>query len=301
MVLPNFICVGAEKAGTTPLFRILVQHRDIFMPRAKETHWFSKFYGTKERAYYEATFFRAWRGQKAVGEATPEYMRMPKVPMRLKRDLGPGVKLIFCLRDPVKRAHSHYLQCVRIFEENESFPTAISLEGQRLEANPYYGQRRAYVAGGLYATHVRHYLKFFPREQMTFLLFEEDLIDDRAAAIDRLFKFLEVGPGRKVKLEVADSSLKAPVISVMTEARATASQGRRVPPGTILFRTGNAGANRVVPKPSPQAKNFFRKLARDMTRTLTPELERALYRDHFAAEIDALEPLIGRGLSRWRR
>lgn len=300
-VLPNFICVGAEKAGTTPLFRILVQHRDVFMPRNKETHWFSKYYGTKERAYYEATHFRGWRGQKAVGEATPEYMRAPKVPARLKRDLGPATKLIFCLRDPVKRAHSHYLQCVRIFEESEGFPTALALERKRLEANPYYGQRRAYVAGSLYATHIQHYLKFFPREQMAFLLFEEDLIDDRAAAIDRLFEFLEVGPDRKVKLQVADSSLKAPVISVVTEAGAAANQRRRVPPGTILFRTGNAGANRIVPNPSPQAKSFFRKLARNMTRTLTPELERELYLEHFAKEIDALELLIGRDLSRWRR
>lgn len=74
-----------------------------------------------------------------------------------------------------------------------------------------------------------------------------------------------------------------------------------MPPGTIIFRTGNAGADRVTPNPSPQAQTFFRKLARDMTRTLTPELEQMLYREHFAAEIDALEKLIGRDLSRWRR
>jgi Sulfotransferase domain len=301
MVLPNFVCVGAEKAGTTPLFRILIQHRDVFMPQTKETHWFSKYYSTKERAYYEATYFRGWRGQRAVGEATPEYMRAPKVPARLKRDLGPDIKLIFCLRDPVKRAHSHYLQCVRILEESESFPTALAEERKRLEANPYYGQRRAYLQGSLYSIHIRNYLKFFSREQMSFLLFEADLLDNRAAAIDRLFEFLEVGPDRKVKLDVADSSLKAPVISVVTEASAAANRRRRLPPGTIVFRTGNAGANRVVPNPSPQARAFFRKLARNMTRTLPPELEQTLYRDHFAAEIDALEELIGRDLSRWRR
>jgi Sulfotransferase domain len=301
MVLPNFVCVGAEKAGTTPLFRIMVQHRDIFMPRTKETHWFSKYYSTKERAFYEATHFRDWRGQKAVGEATPEYMRTPKVPARLKRDLGPDLKLIFCLRDPVKRAHSHYLQCVRILEESESFPTALAEERKRLEANAYFGQRRAYLGGSLYSAHIRHYLKFFSQDQMSFVLFEEDLLDNRAAAIERLFDFLKVGSDRKVKLDVADSSLKAPVISVVTEASAAANRRRRLPPGTIIFRTGNAGANRVIPNPSPQARAFFRKLARDMTRTLPPELEQTLYRDHFATEIDALEALIGRDLSRWRR
>ena len=175
------------------------------------------------------------------------------------------------------------------------------MERKRLEANPYYGQRPVYVAGSLYATHIRHYLKFFPREQMSFLLFEEDLLDDHAGAIARLFDFLEVGPDRKVKLEVADTSLQAPVISVATEASAAANRCRRLPPGTIIFRTGNAGADRVIPDPSPQARVFFRKLGRDMTRMLTPELEQTLYREHFAAEIDALEKLIGRDLSRWRR
>ena len=301
MVLPNFVCVGAEKAGTTPLFRILIQHRDIHMPRTKETHWFSKYYGTKERTYYESTYFREWRGEKAVGEATPEYMRTPKVPPRMKRDLGPGLKLIFCLRDPVKRAHSHYLQCVRILEEGESFPAALAAERKRLEAHPYFGQRRAYLAGGFYARQIRHYLKFFPKEQMAFLLFEEDLVDNRAAAIDRLFDFLEVGPDRRVRLQVADSSLKAPVISVVTRASASAPRRRRLPPGTIVFRTGNRGANRVIPDPSPQTRAFFHKLARDMTRRLEPELAQQLYRQYYAAEIDALETLIDRDLSRWRR
>ena len=88
--MPNFICVGAEKAGTTPLFRILVQHRDVFMPRNKETHWFSKYYGTKERSYYEATHFRGWRGEKAALTAsTAEGMRAATNPVMASIDAPP--------------------------------------------------------------------------------------------------------------------------------------------------------------------------------------------------------------------
>ena len=40
--LPNFLCVGAQKAGTTTLFNILKQHPDIFLPSTKEAHFFDK-------------------------------------------------------------------------------------------------------------------------------------------------------------------------------------------------------------------------------------------------------------------
>lgn len=300
MVLPNFICVGAEKAGTTPLFRILAQHRDIFMPPYKEAHWFSRFYLMRQRITYEASHFQGWRGQKAVGEATPEYMRTAAVPARLKRDLGPGLKLIFCLRDPVKRAHSHYLQCVRLLEEGESFPNAIARELQRGPVKSYLDLRRAYIGAGRYARHIKRYLECFPREQMHILLFEQDFLPDRRKAVADVLEFLEVAPDPKIRLAVKDSSLKAPVIRVVGEAPPGAAP-RRVPPGTILFRTGNRGADRTIPNPSPQARAYFLKLAKNMTRTLTPKMDVELYRRFFVREIDALETLLDRDLSDWRR
>lgn len=299
MVLPNFICVGAEKAGTTPLFRILVQHRDIFLPPQKETHWFTRHYGTRERVAYEAVPFAGWRGEKAVGEITPEYMRAPAVPARLKRDLGAGLKLIFCLRDPVKRAHSHYLQCVRLLEEADSFPAAIRREIRRGSGESYLDLRRAYVGAGRYARHIKRYLAHFPRSQMHFMLFEQDFLADREKAIAALLAFLEVDPDPKIRLDVANSSLKAPVIQIL--GKGPSGKTRRPPPGTILFRTGNPGANRMILDPSPEAQAYFLRLAKTMTRTLTPAIDAELYSRVFAREVDALEKLLGRDLSAWRR
>jgi hypothetical protein len=84
-MLPNFICVGAEKAGTTPLFRVLAQHRDVFMPRHKETHFFTHEWQWRSLAFYEAHHFRDCRQERAVGELTPDYMRDPEVPARCIR------------------------------------------------------------------------------------------------------------------------------------------------------------------------------------------------------------------------
>ena len=40
MTLPNFLIIGAAKAGTTSLYDWLRQHPDVFMPRLKEPRFF---------------------------------------------------------------------------------------------------------------------------------------------------------------------------------------------------------------------------------------------------------------------
>ena len=58
MALPGFIGVGAAKSGTTMIYQIMAQHRDIFIPKQKECHFFNSDelyrYGTH---YYESRFF----------------------------------------------------------------------------------------------------------------------------------------------------------------------------------------------------------------------------------------------------
>ncbi|MFZ5790657.1 MAG: sulfotransferase domain-containing protein [Pseudomonadota bacterium] len=305
MVLPNFICVGAEKGGTTPLFRILVQHRDIFMPRNKETHYFTQLWNWKPLAFYEAHFFKGCAGERAVGEATPEYMRFPEVPARLSEALGRDLKLIFCLRDPVKRAFSQYHLRCRLMEETESFEVAVALEAKRTAANPYLGRRQAYLGGSRYLEQIERFLPHFPRENMFFMILEEDLKENRAATVSRLLDFLDVGPDPKIRLDVIDSSNAAPRVRFSSEARPIHSRtktGRhRLPPGTIAFETGNNWADSIVERPSSYALDHFRRLARNLTVELDEELARQLYRNEFKNEVDGLETFLGRDLSCWRR
>jgi hypothetical protein len=245
MVLPNFICVSAEKAGTTPLFRILVQHRDIFMPRNKETHYFTQLWNWKPLAFYEAHFFKGCAEERAVGEATPEYMRFPEVPARLSETLGRDLKLIFCLRDPVKRAFSQYHLRCRLMEETESFEAAIALEAERAAANPYLGRRQAYLGGSRYLEQIERFLPHFPRENMFFVILEEDLKKNRAATVSRIFDFLEVGPDPKVRLDLIDSGDTAPRIRFSSEARPlynrTKTNRRRLPREPSPSKPATAG------------------------------------------------------------
>ena len=305
MALPTFLCVGAEKGGTTPLARILGQHRDVFVSPQKETHYFSRHFDRENLVFYESRFFQGHRGQRAVGELTPDYMRHPEVPGRILAALGDDVKLIFCLRDPVARAFSQYLQCTRILVESESFEQAIELEPQRLSASYFHGIRQSYVGGSLYATQVARFLQFFPRENLFFMLLEEDFQRNRAQTVDRLMSFLGVDRDPDVELNVLDTSLPPPTVTfVERQGQIVVQQtdGTRfpLPLGAIVFKTGNAGLDRVIAQPSEGLRVFFATLHRNLTRQLSPEVAHALYH-RFRDDISRMEEILERDLSMWRR
>ena len=81
MILPNFLCVGAQKAGTTTLYDILKQHPNIYLPKVKELHFFDKDDRYKLGLEWLTKYFvNGYKNQKAVGEITPSYLFYEKVP-----------------------------------------------------------------------------------------------------------------------------------------------------------------------------------------------------------------------------
>ncbi|MEX1107370.1 MAG: sulfotransferase domain-containing protein [Dongiaceae bacterium] len=305
MVLPNFIVPGAEKGGTTPLFRLLKQHRDIHMPAVKELQFFTRNYDRRLPAAYEWQMSVGYRGQKAVGEATPEYMRFAAAAPRIRSLLGDDVKFIFCLRDPATRAFSHYLQCMRMTEESESFERAIEIEPERLARHWYLNQRRAYVKGGFYAEQIERFLAIYPREQMRFLILEEDLHGGKRAlkkTASRMFEFLGVDPAFEVNLAIPDTRLPAPEIHFVKRGDMILNPDNKkpAPAGSIVVNAHIKGANRVIRRPSIATRRYYERLQKAMTRKLAPELRVSLYEQYFSDEIDRMERLLERDLSLWR-
>jgi Sulfotransferase family len=112
-VLPNFFVVGAAKSGTTSIYRYLRQHPDVYMPIVKELHWFSRLEPNPRQGFHPITseeeylsLFEGWRGERAIGEASPSYLWDPKAPERIQRSV-PSAKILILLREPVDRAFSH--------------------------------------------------------------------------------------------------------------------------------------------------------------------------------------------------
>lgn len=106
-MLPNFLIVGAARAGTTSLYYYLKQHPDVFMSPKKEIDFFDVDKNFEKGLDWYERYFEGYTGQKAIGEASPLYMYLEKVPKRIAKVI-PDVKLIFILRNPVDRAYSHY-------------------------------------------------------------------------------------------------------------------------------------------------------------------------------------------------
>ena len=120
MTLPTFLIIGTQKGGTTWLASQLWHHPDVFQLR-REVHYFDRAVNhAKGLGWYERHFDSA-RGQRAIGEKTPEYLwvgghgsgHLPAVHEHVHAAL-PHARLIAILRNPVERAISQLNHLVRV-------------------------------------------------------------------------------------------------------------------------------------------------------------------------------------------
>jgi len=120
--LPDFLIVGAQKAGTTSLFNWLLEADVTQAPLYKEVGYFDARWNwpINYRGY-----FGTRKPASLVGEATPSYFAFPEVPERVSSVLGPTCKIIIILRDPVDRSVSHYFHERRLGFENRDMYTAM--------------------------------------------------------------------------------------------------------------------------------------------------------------------------------
>jgi hypothetical protein len=166
--------------------------------------------------------------------------------------------------------------------------------------------RAAYVGGSLYARQIGYFLEVFPKENMFFMVLEEDFLKDRPRTVARLCDFLGVRSDVPLDLEVRDSSNVAPRVVIVprgeTRALPVKNSGERIKVHgeAVVLATGNKATERILHRPSPMAVAFFRKLAANMTRELPDATAAALYDRCFREEIGRVEGLLGRDLSCWR-
>lgn len=208
---PDFLIIGAQKAGTSSLRSWLVSHPDVVPTRVKELHWFDRRSFDEPIRRYWAEFptrpgmalARAVHRRRVVtGEATPAYLAHPTAPRRVHAVL-PHVKLVAVLRDPVERAVSQYWMGVNNGEFSMTIEEALDLERAlrveeltRLDRGEEPTEallRWGYVWRGLYADQLHRWLEYFPREQLLIVHFD-DLASDPRAVYRRVLEFVGVDP-----------------------------------------------------------------------------------------------------------
>ena len=105
-MLPNFLLVGAPKAGTTSLYHYLYGHPQVFMSTPKEVNFFSGGEIDSQDLYYDyfkvsnlsdyEKLFDAVTNEKAIGEGSVSYLYYEDTPRKIKECL-PEVKIIIIL------------------------------------------------------------------------------------------------------------------------------------------------------------------------------------------------------------
>jgi Sulfotransferase domain len=211
-LLPDYLIIGAQRAGTTSLFKYLVQHPAVGRPfLGKGAHFFDTNYSADldaYRAYFPTTAYKWYvkasrRTDFVTGEGSPYYLAHPHAPYRIAETL-PDVKLIALLRDPVERAYSHYQhEVARRFEDLsfdealEQEPKRLAGEVERMRSDPSYNsfalQHHSYLSRGRYAEQLEVWYGLFPKEQIL-VLRSEDLFSDPERIYRDALRFLGVPP-----------------------------------------------------------------------------------------------------------
>lgn len=208
--LPDFLIVGAQRSGTTTLYRLLDEHPGVFFPRlTKGLHYFD-VESHRAPGWYRAGFplrstverrSRRLGERVVVGEAAPYYGFHPEVPRRVA-GLLPEVRVVMILRDPVTRAWSQFHhERARGFEPLHDFGAALAAEEARLAGagavlagrpgRHAAHQHQGYVARGRYAEQIRRLWDALGPDRVH-VLYTEDLEEDPEPTLDRLSDFLGI-------------------------------------------------------------------------------------------------------------
>jgi Sulfotransferase family len=251
LALPDFLVIGAPKAGTTALHAALSRHPDLYLSAVKEPKFFltdgpppdrggpgdAQTYREHvwRRADYEALFNAAPIGALR-GESTPFYLYDQGAQRRI-RALIPDARLIVLVRDPVERAHSNWTHLWSAGREPiGDFVRACADEDRRVAAG--WSAFWHYIGLGKYGEQLDHLFGLFPREQVLIIRYRS-LIDEPVRVLDEICAFLGVRPGiiSEIPREnvTTHPELSAAHVAWSWVLRGVESAGRHLPGG---FGTG---------------------------------------------------------------
>ena len=207
-MLPNFLFIGPDKSGSTWLQARLSTHPQVFLPAAKDTYFFGAEFG-RGVDWYAAHFAKATPAQVVVGEICHDYLFDSQAADRIL-DLIPNAHLMVCLREPVDRAFSQYLNMLRNGWDLGGFSDAVAAHPEIID-NSRYGK------------HLAAYYARFPSEQILVTWFDELAADPQ--------QFLD---GVTAALHISRQEL--------TEAERAPARAAAEPRSAVAARTVKRGA-----------------------------------------------------------
>lgn len=215
----NFFLVGAPKAGTTSVDRLLRDHSDVFLSPIKEPCHFcpdiaeqmAPGFRKKERlditSYLDSSdretighswvssfddyvrLFEGAAGQKVIGECSTFYLSSKVAPGRIHA-YNPDAKIMVLLRNPVDRIRSHY-EMDRVHGVTDRPLLSLVEQELALGENASWGNSRFYVGASRYSRQLHEYRRYFASQNICVLSFEQ-LVGEPERALRALFAFLDI-------------------------------------------------------------------------------------------------------------
>lgn len=216
----NFFLIGAPKAGTTSLDRLLRAHPDVYLSPIKEPFHFcydindqirSEFelqktinlsdylandcpdlvhhHLVEEADDYAQLYKNAPADTVVVGECTTSYLSS-KVAAKAIHEYNPDSKIVAIIRDPITRIRSHY-NMDRRTGSVQSEITVYLEEEIALGENANHYNSRNYMNYSRYLTQIENWQKEHGSDKIMVIIFEE-LIVRPNEVIPKLYKFLGI-------------------------------------------------------------------------------------------------------------
>ena len=292
---PDFFLVGAPKCGTTAMARYLGDHPEIFMPIAKELHYFGSDLDYRRRRLTAAEYlalFDTGEGVKRVGEASVGYLYSETAPAEIL-EFSPEARILIMLRDPIDMIRSQHSQELFMGQEDiTNLAEALRAEpdrsaGRRIPASCTMPYLLRYTWLARYAEHVERYLEAVGPGRVHVTLFD-DFKRDTSSAYADVVRFLGcdasftpefpvVNERKRVRSVALQHVVRDPPPRVRVMLRRLLPMAARVGARKLLY-----GLNSRAPVPS----------------SIEPELAARLRVD-LEPDIRRLADLLGRDLSAW--
>ncbi len=294
--LPDLFIVGAPKCGTTALTRYLEGHPQVFMAGRKDLHHFGSDLQMRhrpcaDRAAYLQHFAGAGPAHLRLGDSSVWYLYSQRAAAEIAA-FNPQARPIILLREPVSMMYALWgqLRYNSVHDEDiDDFALAMAAEadravGRRLPPRTPLPEGLLYRRVASFAEQVDRYFRAFGRERVLVLL-QDDLKTDAEGTWGRVLDFLGLDRGFTPSLdavntakEVRSPALRQLLAAIPDPLKALLPEGLRASTRRLLRKANSRHAER---------------------QPLDPALAARL-RAEMAGEVDRLEALLGRDLSRWR-
>lgn len=297
--LPDFLIIGAARAGTTSLYQYIRQHPQIFLPRNKEPMFFAledevpAFSGPgddKEINRKSVTSLQEYRklfsgvdGEKVVGEASALYLYSPVAVERIQSHV-PDVKLIAILRNPVERAYSSYLYTIRDRRETiRDFASALASESARIDNG--WEHIWHYKMMGFYGRQLQRYYSCFDKGQIKVFLYE-DLQEKPLEMVKEVFEFLGVDAEFKPDLSLQYNQGGVPKKAWLNKFLTQPSRIKTL----------------IKPMmPARMMRLYTEVKHKNLEKPILEQSVREGLIEEYKSDIELLQDLLGRDLSAWTR